>query len=99
MGTDPRNSAINRYLQNWERQQSVRHGRRRIPAKSGLQPDGDDCCAGLLVGQCDHHAISEIAGPAGARIKIAAPSVLDWVNARGGSERVRFTLPDLPQLV
>jgi gluconate 2-dehydrogenase alpha chain len=40
MGTDPRNSALNRYLQNWDVEQSVRHGRRAFPQNPGYNPTG-----------------------------------------------------------
>ena len=41
MGTDPKTSVVNRYLQCLGREQSVRHGRRRLPAecRPTIRPD------------------------------------------------------------
>src|SRR4029077_19778479 len=49
-------------------QQSVCDGRRRVSAESRIQSNRDDSGTGLLVGQRNHHAISEKSWPAGSRV-------------------------------
>jgi gluconate 2-dehydrogenase alpha chain len=40
MGTSPRTSAVNKYLQSWDLPQPLRRRRERLSAQLGLQPDG-----------------------------------------------------------
>src|SRR5579863_5427717 len=61
--------------------QPVHHGRIHVPAKSKLQPDRTARCTGLLVGQCNHHRISEAARAADAGVKLFAILVAALIAA------------------
>ena len=69
MGTDPKTSVLNRYLQSWDVLECVRDGRLGISAERRLQSDRHGRCADLLVARCDQE-ISEVARPAGAAMRM-----------------------------
>ena len=66
MGTDPKSSAVNRYLQSWDAAQSVRDGRLRVSAEPRLQPDRHGRRADLLGRRRHQEPVPEEPRPAGA---------------------------------
>ena len=75
MGSDPKTSVVNRYLQSWDVSNVFVMGASRVPAKRRLQSDRHGRRADLLVARCDQQ-ISEIARPAGADMRVCAASIL-----------------------
>ena len=67
MGSDPKTSVLNRYLQSWDVLERVRDGRLGLPAERRLQSDRHGRRADLLGAGCDLQ-LSEIARPAGAAV-------------------------------
>ncbi len=67
MGTDPKTSVVNRYLQSWDRQ-SVHYGRFHVSAAAGLQPDRTGGSPCLLVGRGDRHQVSQEPRSTGTRM-------------------------------
>ena len=68
MGTDPKTSVVNRYLQAWDADNLFIMGASTVSAAAGLQSDRTGGRARLLVGRGDHHEISQEPRPAGAGV-------------------------------
>ena len=62
MGTDPKTSAINRYLQSWDVPNLFVHGRKRFPQNAGYNPTDTVVRAGVLVGGGDPQPVPQEPG-------------------------------------
>ena len=65
MGTDPKTSVVNRYLQSWDASNLFVMGGAAFPQNPGYNPTGPLGGADLLVGASDHDRNTQVAGPAG----------------------------------
>ena len=66
MGTNPRNSVVNKYLQSWDCHNLFIDRRQRVPAQRDLQPDRAGRRARLLDGGRDQEPLRQEPRAAGA---------------------------------
>ena len=88
MGTDPKTSALNRYLQSWDVPNLFVMGASAFPQNAGYNPTGTVARAGLLGGHGDPQSISEEPGTAG-RCVSEPPSIVLGAAARAGARSWR----------